>query len=299
MEITPQVLMNNLLQNVQSQYQQIGQLQEQISTGQRFQEPEDSPARVTATMNLNSALANTQTYEQAATQAQNWLNTTAGVLQNMQQIWQNMLSVAVQGSSNTLTATDRQALAQQVTQAQKALGQLLNTRYQGSYLFGGYDTQNPVITSQGTTNFPSSAQTQSFQIGSSATVTVNLTGEENVGQPTGQNYLAQLYTDLGNLAGQLTSGAQPTESAISTLKTDQNYLSTAESIVGGRLERVSQTQTQLKSLALNLNQTVSQISGANIAQVTIQLAQEEQAYQAALQSGAQILPMSLLNFIHP
>ncbi|MCL4495317.1 MAG: flagellar biosynthesis protein FlgL [Firmicutes bacterium] len=299
MEITPQVLMNNLLQNVQSQYTQIGQNQEAIATGQRFQVPEDSPARVTATMNLNGALSKTHAYENAATQAQNWLNTAAGVLQNMQQVWQNVLSIAVQGSSNTLTATDRQALSQQVKEAQKSLGQLLNTRYQGSYLFGGYDTSNPVITPQGTTNFPISSQTQSFQIGSSATVTVNLTGEENVGQPTGQNYLAQLYTDLGNLAGQLTQGAAATQSALGNLKTDESYLSTAQSIVGGRLERISQTQSQLKSLALNLNQTIAQISGTNIAKVTMQLAQEEQAYQAALQSGAQILPMSLLNFIHP
>ncbi len=299
MEITPQVLMNNLLQNVQSQYQRIGQIQEQISTGQRFQQPEDSPSRVSATMNLNNALANTHAYENAATQAQNYLNTTAGVLANMQHIWQNALSIAVQGSNSTLTGTDRQALAQQITQAQKALGQLLNTRYQGSYLFGGYDTSNPVITSSGTTNFPTSAQTQSFQIASSSTITVNLTGEENVGQPAGQNYLAQLYTDLGKLAGQLTSGSQVTKSAINTLKTDQSYLSTAQSIVGGRLERVNQTQAQLKSLALNLNQTISQVAGANIPKLTIQLAQEEQAYQAALQSGAQILPMSLLNFIHP
>ncbi|SMC04633.1 flagellar hook-associated protein 3 FlgL [Sulfobacillus thermosulfidooxidans DSM 9293] len=299
MEITPIVLMNTLLQNVQTQYQRIGQLQEEASTGQRFQVPSDSPSRVTATMNLNTALAQTKAYETAATQAQNWLNTTSGALQNMQQIWQNVLNIAVEASNNTLTATDREALAIQVQQAQKALGQLLNTRYEGTYIFNGYNSQTAPISSSGTTNFPTSQQLQTFQIGESSSVTVNLTGNENVGQPSGSNYFATIYNDLSGLQLAITQGASASQTYISTLKTDQSYLSTAQSIVGGRLERVNQTKTQLQSLSFNLNQTIAQISGANMASVTVQLAQEEQAYQAALQSGAQILPLSLLNFIHP
>ncbi|WP_028963353.1 flagellar hook-associated protein FlgL [Sulfobacillus thermosulfidooxidans] len=299
MEITPIVLMNTLLQNVQTQYQRIGQLQEEASTGQRFQVPSDSPSRVTATMNLNTALAQTKAYETAATQAQNWLNTTSGALQNMQQIWQNVLNITVEASNNTLTATDREALAIQVQQAQKALGQLLNTRYEGTYIFNGYNSQTAPISSSGTTNFPTSQQLQTFQIGESSSVTVNLTGNENVGQPSGSNYFATIYNDLSGLQLAITQGASASQTYISTLKTDQSYLSTAQSIVGGRLERVNQTKTQLQSLSFNLNQTIAQISGANMASVTVQLAQEEQAYQAALQSGAQILPLSLLNFIHP
>ncbi|OLZ10242.1 flagellar hook-associated protein FlgL [Sulfobacillus thermosulfidooxidans] len=299
MEITPIVLMNTLLQNVQTQYQRIGQLQEEASTGQRFQVPSDSPSRVTATMNLNTALAQTKAYETAATQAQNWLNTTSGALQNMQQIWQNVLNIAVEASNNTLTATDREALVIQVQQAQKALGQLLNTRYEGTYIFNGYNSQTAPISSSGTTNFPTNQQLQTFQIGESSSVTVNLTGNENVGQPSGSNYFATIYNDLSGLQSAITQGASASQTYISTLKTDQSYLSTAQSIVGGRLERVNQTKTQLQSLSFNLNQTIAQISGANMASVTVELAQEEQAYQAALQSGAQILPLSLLNFIHP
>ncbi|PSR28398.1 MAG: flagellar hook-associated protein 3 [Sulfobacillus thermosulfidooxidans] len=302
MEITPIVLMNTLLQNVQTQYQRIGQLQEEASTGQRFQVPSDSPSRVTATMNLNTALAQTKAYETAATQAQNWLNTTSGALQNMQQIWQNVLNIAVEASNNTLTPTDRTALTIQVQQAQKALAQLLNTRYEGIYIFSGYNSQTPPISCSGTTcttNFPTSQQLQIFQIGESSSVTVNLTGNENVGQTSGSNYFETIYNDLGKLATAIQTGASATNQMILTLKTDQGYLSTAQSIVGGRLERVNQTKTQLQSLSFNLNQTIAQISGANMASVTVQLAQEEQAYQAALQSGAQILPLSLLNFIHP
>ncbi len=405
MQVTPITIRNSLLQNMQTQYQTINQLQEEESTGQSFQVPSDNPQAVTSTMSLNAALTETTAYSTAATSAQNWLDVTSGALQNMQQLWQTMLSVTVQASSNSLTSTDRNALAQEVQQAQTSFGQLLNTQYEGTYIFGGYSSQTaPVppapssmpagytvssimlpsgttitstagaaitlvpgavitpppsstamptsgtsltlppgttitlptgstttlsssatmplagasvtsatsnaagtvstINSSGLTPLsetvlPSAGQPTVFQIGQNAQVTINLTGNENAGQPTGSNYLQTAYSALGQLAQAITGGASASQAMLPALQTDEGYLSTAQSIVGGRMQRVTQAQGQLTTLAQNLNQTIAQVSGANMTAVTVQLTQEEQAYQAALQSGAQILSVSLLNYIHP
>lgn len=406
MQVTPITIRNSLLQNMQTQYQTISQLQEEESTGQSFQVPSDNPQAVTSAMSLNAALTETTAYSTAATSAQNWLDVTSGALQNMQQLWQTMLSVTVQASSNSLTSTDRNALAHEVQQAQASFGQLLNTQYEGTYIFGGYSSQTaPVppapssmpagytvssimlpsgttitpsagaaitlvpgavitpppsstamptsgtsltlpsgttitlpsgstttlsssatmplqgasITSAqsnlaaGTTStinsdgltplsetvLPSASQSTVFQIGQNAQVTINLTGNENAGQPTGSNYLQTAYSALGQLAQAITGGASASQAMLPALQADEGYLSTAQSIVGGRMQRVTQAQGQLTTLAQNLNQTIAQVSGANMTAVTVQLTQEEQAYQAALQSGAQILSVSLLNYIHP
>ncbi|AUW94956.1 MAG: flagellar biosynthesis protein FlgL [Sulfobacillus thermotolerans] len=298
MQITPLTIRNNLLANMQTQYQTINQLQEEASTGQSFQVPSDNPEAVTSTMSLSAALTETTAYQNSATAAQNVLNVTSGALQNMQQLWQKMISVTVQASSNALTPTDRQALAQEVEQAQTSLGQLLNTRYEGSYIFNGYNQDTPPVTASGV-SLPTSTQSSIYQIGQNAQVTINLTGMENAGQPSGTNYLATVYNDLSQLATAVTTGASASQAMLGTLQTDEGYLSTAQSIVGGRMQRVTQAQTQLTTLAQNLNQTIAQVSGANMTAVTVQLTQEEQAYQAALQSGAQILSISLLNYIHP
>ena len=405
MQVTPITIRNSLLQNMQTQYQTINQLQEEESTGQSFQVPSDNPQAATSTMSLNAALTETTAYSTAATSAQNWLDVTGGALQNMQQLWQTMLSVTVQASSNSLTSTDRDALAQEVQQAQTSFGQLLNTQYEGTYIFGGYSSQTaPVppapgsmpagytvssimlpsgttLTSAGAaitlvpgaiitpppsstamptsgtsltlppgttitlpsgstttlsssatmplagtsvtsamsnaagttistinssgltplseTVLPSGGQPTVFQIGQNAQVTINLTGNENAGQPTGSNYLQTAYSALGQLAQAITGGASASQAMLPALQADEGYLSTAQSIVGGRMQRVTQAQGQLTTLAQNLNQTIAQVSGANMTAVTVQLTQEEQAYQAALQSGAQILSVSLLNYIHP
>lgn len=404
MQVTPITIRNSLLQNMQTQYQTISQLQEEESTGQSFQVPSDNPQAVTSAMSLNAALTETTAYSTAATSAQNWLDVTSGALQNMQQLWQTMLSVTVQASSNSLTSTDRNALAQEVQQAQASFGQLLNTQYEGTYIFGGYSSQTaPVppapssmpagytvssimlpsgttLTSAGAaitlvpgavitpppsstamptsgtsltlppgttitlpsgstttlsssatmplagasvtsatsnaagtvttinssgltplseTVLPSGGQPTVFQIGQDARVTINLTGNENAGQPTGSNYLQTAYSALGQLAQAITGGASASQAMLPALQADEGYLSTAQSIVGGRMQRVTQAQGQLTTLAQNLNQTIAHVSGANMTAVTVQLTQEEQAYQAALQSGAQILSVSLLNYIHP
>ncbi len=307
MEITPNVLMNTMLQNAQSQEQRIARLENEVATGQVFQWPADSPARVTTTMSLNQSLAVTNTYQSSVSAANCWLNAAAGALQNAQSVLQQVIATTTQALNGGLNSGDYKALQQSVLGAMSSLRQAFNTQYQGAYIFSGYQTQtqpvpNPVPA--GWTWPGTAADARTFQVGVSSTVTVNVTGYEAVGQPAGTNYLQSTYQDLATLVQDLASANPPAAMAgppaiLSNLKADAGYLSAAQSIVGARLQRMQQTQQHLQTLAYDLEQGVAYTSGANMTTVATQLAQEQQAYQATLQSGARVLPLSLLNFITP
>ncbi|MCL6564487.1 MAG: flagellar biosynthesis protein FlgL, partial [Firmicutes bacterium] len=86
---------------------------------------------------------------------------------------------------------------------------------------------------------------------------------------------------------------------LTILQQDLSSISDAQSVIGGRLSRVKQESQYLTQLNQTLTATVSSIDGANMAEVASQLNLEEQAYQAALQTGAQVLSVSLLNYLHP
>lgn len=303
MQITPNVLMNTLLQNLGTQEQRLAQLQNEASTGQLFQVPSDNPSAVTATMGLNTGLDQVTTYQTNVNAAQGPLNAASGALQNAQALWQNVLSVAVQASNSTNNSNDRLSLANTVWEAQKTLGQIWNTQYEGRYIFAGYQDTTPPVNTNSTSlsSWPGSPGTgqKVFQIGTNSFVTVNLTGYEAVGQPSGQSYFQILYNDLGTLAQNIMAGPSATSAMLTTLQNDQSYISNAQSLLGARMQRVSQTGQNLGTLAFDLNKSISQTAGADMTKVALQLAQEEQAYQAALKSGAQVLPLSLLNFINP
>ncbi|MGC8490044.1 MAG: hypothetical protein ACP5QO_17740 [Clostridia bacterium] len=62
---------------------------------------------------------------------------------------------------------------------------------------------------------------------------------------------------------------------------------------------VNQQASQLTSLQQDLQKNLATVAGASMAAVTTQLGQEETVCQAALSSGAQLLPLSLASFLAP
>ena len=306
MQITPVVISNSLLQTLQTQEAQITQLQQEEATGQSFQLPSDNPIAAETTLGLNNSLAQISSYTAAAQNAQGWLTQASGSLSGMVSLWDQAMQTATQAANSTNNQNDLNTMANSVTQLQANLGQILNSQYEGTYIFNGYQNQTPPITVTGN-SYPSSVtwsattngQAQTFQINTTASVTVNLTGWESVGQTAGVNYFAQAYNDLGALATAIQKGPSAVQAMLPQLQQDMSNLTGAQALAGGRLTRIQNTLDQLQKASSDLNQSVANVAGANMAQVTTQLAQEQVAYQAALQSGSQILSLSLLNFINP
>jgi flagellar hook-associated protein 3 FlgL len=305
MNVTPITVANTLLQNLQNQEQEITQLQEEESTGQSFQLPSDNPIAAENSLDFNNMLSQLSAYQSSAQNAQGWLNQTNGVMTDMINLWDQVLQTATQAANSTNNSGDLKALAESANQMQANLGQMLDTQYEGSYLFSGYETSTaPVVATNG--QYPSSVtwstatqgEAQNFTINTGVQIPVNLTGWENVGQAAGTNYLASAYNDLGQLAAAIPQGPAAVQALMPSLEQDLSNLTSAQALLGGNMQRVQNTQSQLTNAQSDISQTLATVEGANMAQVTTQLAQEQSAYQAALQSGSQILSLSLLNFIN-
>lgn len=306
MQVTPIIVANSLLQNIENQESRISTLQQEEATGQLFSVPADNPMAAQTTLSLNNALNQVNTFVSSAQSAQGWLNEDNGALTSLIHITNQALQTATEAANSTNNTGDLVALSQTVNEMQANVGQILNTQYQGVYIFGGFNNQTPVVSTNSQGQYPTSItltttanQVQRFEINNGVNVTVTLTGLESVGQTANTNYFQNLYNDLGALSKAIQQGPQATQNMLSTLQGDLQSLSSAQALVGGRLDRVNNMVTQLNQAQSDLTQNVANVSGANMAQVTTQLAQEQDSYQAALQSGSQILSLSLLNFINP
>ncbi len=307
MNVTPLMVSNTLLQNVQNQEQSITRLQVEESTGQRFQSPSDHPMAAENTLNFNNMLSEITAFQSSAKNAQGWLNQTNGVMGNIINLWDKVLQTATQAANSTNNATDLKVLAQSAASMQANLGQMLNSQYEGSYIFSGFNASTPPVALTTSGGYPSSVtwststqgESQNFLVNTGVSIPVNLTGWENVGQASGTNYLGQAYNDLGALATAITQGPSAVTKLLPSLQSDLNNLTGAQALLGGNMQRVQNTLSQLSNIASDLHQNLANVAGANMAQVTTQLAQEQTAYQATLQSGSQILSLSLLNFIKP
>lgn len=289
MRITPEIMSQVLLQSVNQTQTQLTQLEEQASTGQAFQIPSDNPAAVTQSISFTHGLALVSQYQQGVTAAQGWLNTADSALAQGEQVWEQVMQVANEGANSTLNSSDVKALQTEVQSAEQNLGNLANEQYQGSYLFAGTANQTPPWNAT-TATWSGNSGSINMQVGSGTTVAVNVNGS---------TLFPQLFSDLQALNTALGQGPSAVKATMPQLQTDLNSLANARTQVGSTLALVNQQSSQLTSLQQDLQQNLANVTGANMASVTTQLAQEETVYQAALSSGAQILPLSLANFLNP
>lgn len=279
MQITPTILYNSFLQNVNTLQQQVQNLDTQASTGVRYQLPQDNPTAVTQTIDLKGLGGQLHTMGQAATNATSWLNTSASVLGELSKVWNQVNANAIRASNSTLNATDREAIATQLNESLVTLNQLTSTTYLNSPLFD-LGANHPLA----------------YQVGPNATVTVNtltLPGNPPVNVGT---QISNLQSTLTTLIHDVQNGSSVNLSAV---QAGTSAISDAQAIIGGRLDRIHQQSSYLRQLRDNLAAATNQLDGANMAKVASQLTLEEQAYQAALTTGSRVLPMSLLNFVTP
>ena len=138
--------------------------------------------------------------------------------------------------------------------------------------------------------------------GSSISATTIGSNDTNSGPPglltdqrSGANFFAHLIALRDNLeAGDIRS-IQETD--IKALEADEDNFLFHLSALGSLQSRIETTQARLSDRSLAVATETSYITDADLAETIVSLNQAQTAYQAAIQSGAKILSISLMDYI--
>ena len=183
---------------------------QQLSTGKQLQFPSDDPTNIAQDLSVRTEIGVQTQVGDNLTNAQHQLTSVDGALASLTSVLQSARSLAIQGASDTNTATQRQEIAIQVNQLlQQAIG-LSNTQYAGVYVFAG--TANPSAApvaangSASVVGFTGNnvAQTQKQPNGQSVTTSVTLQQAFNYNASNGSPSVFQV---LQNLYNTLNSGS--------------------------------------------------------------------------------------------
>ncbi len=139
-QITPQVLVSQIINSANQEFSQLDQLQSEASSGLRIQNPSDDPVDAVAAIASNAQDLQLTTYLSNLQGAQTQLNSGVSALQQAESILSQAKQIAIQGSNAGNDADSLGALAQQLD---ALIGQMLNvanTQQGSQYLFGGADT---------------------------------------------------------------------------------------------------------------------------------------------------------------
>jgi flagellar hook-associated protein 3 FlgL len=292
---------NTVSESIVSQIQQLGtqqaKLQTQVATGQKLFQPEDDPAAVGRVLDLQSEQRMIVQFQNNASRALELSQASFSGLQGIKTVSDRANEIGTLGSG-ALNPSQLQAYGSEVNQLIEQTIQLGNSRFGNDYLYAGtkVDTAPYVATRDAQGNVTSvayagNATQTAIPLSETATVTPNTSGTTNLGMRDFINQLVTLRDALnaGNAAA--VTAAQP------ALIASEDKLVSALAEHGGIQSRIEANQSQQKDRATDLEKLVSGETDADLPSTIVKLQQTQTAYQAALQSAASIMRISLLDYI--
>ncbi len=154
MRITNKMMTNNVLYNINGNKNSLSKLEEQYSTGLKIQRPSDDPIVATRALKLRTNLTElNQFYEKNIPDSLAWMDLTESAMKEVNDILTKIHTYCVNGSTDTLTESDRNSIVATLKQFKEQIFQEGNTNYAGRYVFSGYKTDTSLVFNEVTTDY--------------------------------------------------------------------------------------------------------------------------------------------------
>jgi flagellar hook-associated protein 3 FlgL len=297
-----------------NQFNRIGirlqQLQAQAASGQRIRLPEDDPSAMRRVLDLQAEARTIGQYQENIARLQERSTATYDVMQAVKRISDRAGEIATM-ADDTRSPQELRIFAAEVTQLIEQAAQLMNSKHQGDHLFGGTITdQPPFVVSKNATGQVTGVAYQGNQvvpeveIAEGVTLTVNVPGVNPTGtgaqgfvsdSRTGADFFAHLISLQDNLLAGDTAAINGVD--LPTLQNDEQQIISQMATTGAMQARMEAALSVAATRDASIENLISTQADADLADVVVRLNQTQVAYQAALQSGARMLNLSLLDYL--
>lgn len=149
MRITNNMLVNDMMRNLNSNYMKMDRVQQQLATGKKFQLPSDDPIGVSKSLKFHTDISKIEQHKRNLGDARSWLQVTEDAVAEMGDIFQRVRELTVQAANGTNSNEDLIQISAEVKQLKEHLIKVGNTSYAGRYLFSGFKTDLPLLDDEG------------------------------------------------------------------------------------------------------------------------------------------------------
>lgn len=144
--ITNSMLVKNYMTNNNRNLNNMQTLQNQLSSGKEINRPSDNPYKASRAMQLYTEIDANKQYNENIKDVSNWLDTTDTALDQMSNVFSRMRELMVTAGNGAYGTDEKKAIQDEMKELQNQLVQILNTNFDGAYIFSGEkSTSKPVI----------------------------------------------------------------------------------------------------------------------------------------------------------
>lgn len=297
-------------------------IQSQLSSGQRVLKPSDDPLAMSVALGATSGVRTIESYQSNITYLNNQLGQMDVTFQSASDVMVSIKEAMLQAGNSTLSASDRDIIAQDLEGRMQELRGLANQRNaNGEYIFSGtFQDREPFQTPGGaiTGTFLETANAadanavtgREIQVTNGRFINLNITGQDAFVDPNTNEDAFAIMTDAiallrnpGFPEGQ--EGATPADTFLKAFNERANQMDKvfdqtqiARTKVGVRLREIETLEQINKSAQLELERVAGEAVGLDYAKAISELSQGQLQLQAVQKSFANTSQLSLFNFLN-
>lgn len=292
MRVTYNAIANSILKNLSNNLTMLEKLQSQLSSGKKIIKPSDDPVSTSRIMELRSTLNTNSQYNRNIDFLETELNVADKALQNLSSAFSRIRSLAVRGSSDSLSQEDRDAIAGEVNQIIDYIVQIGNTDIGGRYIFGGYKTTSaPLERIDDTILYKGDNNTRQIEVSNSVIIEAS---------PSGKSLFidTEMFDTLISLKNALLNGNTAyINNLIGKVDSIMDKIGSELSSLGARLNRVELTKDLLSDKSIRYTDLLSKQEDIEIEEVVLKLYAQQNIYQASLIAASRAIQPSLIDYL--
>ena len=307
----------NFLVDIERIQQSVAQASQQVSSGLRVNAPSDAPDVISNLLQLRSSLQRNTQITSNLGAATTDANVAESTLDSATQLMDQAVTLAAQGATATMTASDRQNLAGQVQAVEEQMFGYSQAQSAGRYVFSGDQETQPTYqldlananvppngtgtgTGAGVDLLITPSNTRVVEDPAGGTFPVSMTAQKIFDDRNPDGTLApdNVFKALDGLRNALLNNDQNAITAsTATLRTASDHLNTCLAFYGTTQNRLQAATSFASSYDIQIRTQVSQIEDADVVAASLELSQGTTHIQAAFQMEANIPHTTLFDFL--
>lgn len=296
MRITNNIVLRNVTTGLAANRDAVLKLQQEVSSGLKFQSASDDPTAADQVMGSSSGLAAIDQYKRNIDAAKSRNSMEDSSLSQVTDLLARAKEIMVGQATGTATGATRQVASKEMEQLFNQAVAVGNTQLSGSYVFGGDAASTTPFISTGT------GATLDF-------TTSNPTGAHAISVAAGQTVIPthdgkQIFLDTNVLTSLRDASralaTNDTVAGTASLNTLDGAFQKVQELLGetgARTNTLDIAAQNLTALKTNLTAFRSNAQDVDIEAAVTALVTKQTAYQAAMMSTSKILGMSLADYL--
>ena len=329
MRVTNRMMTSSFLNDMNRNLSHMQKVQNQLTTGKEVNRPSDNPFVVARSMQLYEDISANEQYNTNIKDTTNWLDATDTAMGQLTDTLQRVRELMVSAGNAAYGEDEKGAIKDEINQRIEEVGTILNTSFDGKYIFGGTrGTFKPVETGKNdagdTTLNYAGKDGGIIEVGSqeeqdrnelnmiSESLTVEISQGVTIDYNVNANQILEFKDPKGNdrnvmdLLNQIThnitsedveDNLQVTNENLESMTSVIDNMLTLRSEVGAKQNRMESAEEKNLDENFNLTEVLSLNEDINFTEKRMESATMQTVYMASLQTASKVIQQSLLDYL--